>query len=138
MVARQTRSMPRCYPIQSPLQYEILDHSSGHGRIVELSSHLVRFECNGTLPEGVAIRLILMWPARLPDGTDLNLWIKGVVIGRVWGEIEVRVVSYEFRTRSAHLSSLDRPALGTSTRGLNLMTRAVPRIRSIVPNENPL
>jgi hypothetical protein len=89
------------YPIQLPVQYLLSDResSSGEGRTLAISSETVRFECDRALPVGRKIRLVLAWPAALPDGTALNLWISGTIARCAAGEIEVCVVTYEFRTR---------------------------------------
>lgn len=87
------------YPIQVGLRYEVENELRGQGRTVGLSREIVRFECDDLLPLGLPIRLILMWPALLPDGTPLNLWIGGRITRNSPHLVDVRVISYEFRTR---------------------------------------
>lgn len=87
------------YPIQVRLRFEVENELLGHGRTVGISREVVRFESDQTLPLGRAVRLILMWPAALPDGTPLNLWINGRIARNLPHQVEVQVLSYEFRTR---------------------------------------
>jgi hypothetical protein len=64
-----------------------------------MSSEMVRFECDRKLQRDRKVRLVLAWPAALPDGTELNLWIQGTVAHCALGKVDVRVIGYEFRTR---------------------------------------
>ena len=99
MVRNSRRGTCVVYPIQVRLRYELENELLGYGRTVGLSREFVRFECEEPLSSGMAIRLILMWPATLPDGTPLNLWISGKIARSLPPQVEVRVISYEFRTR---------------------------------------
>jgi hypothetical protein len=99
MVRKSRRATSVFYPIQVRLRYEMDNELPGHSRTVSLSREIVRFECEEPLPVGMPIRLILMWPAALPDGTPLNLWISGKIDRNLPHQVEVRVISYEFRTR---------------------------------------
>lgn len=89
------------YPIELPVQYEIdgPDHLRGRGRTLTISRETIRFACDRPLAKDEKIRLVLAWPAVLPDGTGLNLWLVGRITRSVLGEIEIHVGSYEFRTR---------------------------------------
>ena len=93
------RAAAAFYPIEVPLRYKMDNQKTGQGRTIELSRETVRFECDETLSVGLAIQLVLMWPAALPDGTALNLWITGCITGVLFGRIEVAISRYEFRTR---------------------------------------
>ena len=99
MIGKSRRGTCVFYPIQVRLRYEVEKELLGHGRTVGLSREIVRFECDEQLRLGSPVRLILMWPATLPDGTPLNLWITGRVARNFSHQVEVRVLSYEFRTR---------------------------------------
>ena len=89
------------YPIELPVRYEMQerDGAAGQGRTVAMSSEVIRFECDQKLPRDRKVRLVLAWPAALPDGTELNLWIQGTITRCTLGKVDVRVVGYEFRTR---------------------------------------
>ena len=89
------------YPIELPVRYEMQeqDREAGQGRTVAMSSEVIRFECEQKLPRDRKVRLVLAWPASLPDGTELNLWIQGTITRCALGKVDVRVVGYEFRTR---------------------------------------
>lgn len=89
------------YPIELPVRYEMQEQerAAGQGRTVAMSSELIRFECEQKLPRDRKVRLVLAWPASLPDGTELNLWIQGTITRCALGKVDVRVVGYEFRTR---------------------------------------
>jgi len=102
------------YPIELPVEYKLREKDSvaGHGRTRAISSDVIQFEADRGLPENRKIRLALAWPAALPDGTALNLWIIGTVTRSALCEIEVRIGSYEFRTRPA-ARSLHLPVYAT-------------------------
>jgi len=87
---------------ENPVQYFLSGREpAGYaGRTVAISSNLIRFECGQGLRAGHKIRLVLAWPAALPDGTGLNLWIAGRIAHCTRGEVEVEVANYEFRTRA--------------------------------------
>ena len=87
------------YPLQVPIRYKMENQITGQGRTIELNGELVRFESDRPLPANRTIQLVLPWPASLPDGTPLNLWITGSTTGSIFREIEVGVGSHEFRTR---------------------------------------
>ena len=89
------------YPIELPVQFETCGRSrlSGVGRTLAVSRQVIRFACDRALPTDEKIRLVLAWPVMLPDGAGLNLWIVGKVTRSVLGEVQIQVVSYEFRTR---------------------------------------
>ena len=93
------RAAPVFYPIEVPLRYKMENQKTGHGRSIELSSEIVRFECDETLSVGRGIELVLMWPAVLLDRTPLNLWIVGCITAVVSQRMEVAISRYEFRTR---------------------------------------
>lgn len=96
---RRRRMAPVFYPIEIPLRYKTDSQKAGCGRSIELSSEIVRFECDETLPVGGGIQLVLTWPALLLDSTPLNLWIVGCITGVASQRIEVAIARYEFRTR---------------------------------------
>ena len=89
------------FPIELSVKYEITvpRRATGEGRTVTLGSDVVRFLSDRNLEIGIKVQLEVAWPALLPDGTGLNLWIYGRVARSSYLEVEVRVSSYEFRTR---------------------------------------
>ena len=107
------------YPIELPVRYEMQeqDRAAGQGRTVAMSSEVIRFECEQKLPRDRKVRLVLAWPASLPDGTELNLWIQGTITRCALGKVDVRVVGYEFRTR--RMRPLHRVAEPVSSRQLS-------------------
>lgn len=94
------RTLPVFYPLEMPLQYKMDSQILGRGRTVELNGEIVRFECDRTLPLQRNIQLVVRWPAVLPNGTPLNLWIVGTTTGVLCRDVEVEVLRYEFKTRS--------------------------------------
>ncbi len=74
---------------------------AGQGRTVTIGSRSIRFVCERPLPLNEKIQLVVVWPATLPDGTGLNLWIEGTTLRNALNEVDVRVDRYEFRTRRA-------------------------------------
>ncbi|MBZ5577765.1 MAG: hypothetical protein LAP40_14485 [Acidobacteriia bacterium] len=88
------------FPIGLSVRYEAESPDcAGQGKTVAIGSELVRFLSDRDLDVGQKIRLELAWPAPLPDGTGLNLWMFGKVAKASFLEVEVRVSNYEFRTR---------------------------------------
>jgi len=89
------------FPIGLPVKYQTEPPAfAGMGQTLIIGSDLVRFLCDRHLDVGQDIRLELAWPAPLPDGARLNLWMFGRVARcSLASEIEVRVAKYEFRTR---------------------------------------
>lgn len=89
------------YPLELPIRYETLDGKrvTGTGRTQSVSSDIMRIECDQPLAAYCKIRLVVAWPAVLPDGTGLNLWIQGEVLKSASQRMTVKVIRYEFRTR---------------------------------------
>ena len=88
------------FPIGLPVTYHtVAPESSGKGQSLVIGSDLVRFLSDRDLAVGQKLRLELAWPAPLPDGTGLNLWLYGSVARSSFAEVEMRVTKYEFRTR---------------------------------------
>jgi hypothetical protein len=89
------------YPVELPVRYQMQegDPVTGEGRTLTISRETLHFLCDRTLSPNRRIQVVLGWPAALPDGTGLNLWIRGTIAGCVAGCVEVRVGTYEFRTR---------------------------------------
>lgn len=96
-----TNHRPVLYAIKLPVRYQMgpREPVNGHGRTLALSSTMVRFATDQHLRPGRTLNLVICWPASLPDGTGLNLWITGKVILSASWEVEVQVKKYEFRTR---------------------------------------
>ncbi len=101
MFRNRKKDMCALYPLELPVRYEMQerDRIAGQGRTLAISSELVRFEGDRPLPRDQRIRLVLAWPAALPDGTELNLWILGTITRSTLRRVEVRVFNYEFKTR---------------------------------------
>lgn len=93
--------MHTSYALMLPLKYQPEEQQgfSGRGQTLTVSSKSIRFRCDRELRVGLKIRLELEWPAGLPDGTRLNLWVYGVVTRSAKSESDVRINRYEFRTR---------------------------------------
>ena len=89
------------YPIELPVSYELEGgrRISGQGRTLAISSQSVRLDCGQRLPLRVGIRLFLAWPVALPDGTRLNLWIRGEIMRSASDQSTIRVIRYDFKTR---------------------------------------
>jgi len=89
------------YPVQLSVRYQTqgANPAAGEGRTLTMSRDTLEFMCDRTLPRNLKIQVVLGWPATLPDGTSLNLWIRGTIAGCAGGRVEVRIGSYEFRTR---------------------------------------
>lgn len=107
MMVRQQRETCSIYPIELPVTYTVTEGEriSGQGRTVAIGSQIIRIECDRSLPERCKIRLSLPWPATLPDGTLLNLWVVGIATQSSVRESTIRVINYEFRTRRSAAQS---------------------------------
>ena len=107
MMVRQQRETCSIYPIELPVTYTIIDGEriSGQGRTLAIGSQIIRIEVGRSLPERCKIRLSLPWPATLPDGTLLNLWVVGEATQSSVRESTIRVIKYEFRTRRSAAQS---------------------------------
>ena len=90
------------YPIKLDLQYKLPgsrdSNTSGFGRVLNISSGGVFFECKQSLPLRVPINLILKWPVLLDGVCPLKLLVRGHVIRSDPAGVAVRIVSYDFRT----------------------------------------
>ena len=99
------------FPIELSVKYETgaSPRIAGAGRTLTLGSDAVRFLSDRNLDVGVKVQLEVAWPALLPDGAGLNLWVYGKVARSSFLEVEVRVSSYEFRTRRRGQASMAAP-----------------------------
>jgi hypothetical protein len=92
------------YPIELPVRYEVVARDrirlqQGEGTTVGIGSRVVRFRTDQDVEVSRKVRLEMAWPASLPDGTSLNLWIHGRVSRSESSYVDVEVAKYEFRTR---------------------------------------
>ena len=90
------------YPIALPVRYESQADGglTGFGRTLEIATKMVTFASDQDLRVGLKVRLAIHWPAKLQDGTSLNLSMVGRIERCARGEIDVAVSRHEFRTRS--------------------------------------
>ena len=113
------------FAMRLPVRYHIEGEAEmGTGQTVAIGSEIVRFQGDRNLKTGYRIRLELAWPALLPDGTSLNLWMSGRVSSSSLAEIEVRVTSYEFRTRRKTRAEAGTPASGGAAPSLIRVAQA--------------
>ena len=89
------------YPVELSVRYQTQGANpvTGEGRTLTMSRDTLEFMCDRILSRNLKIQLVLGWPATLPDGTCLNLWILGTIARSAAGCVEVKVDTYEFRTR---------------------------------------
>ena len=94
------------YPIALPVRYE--SHTdggvTGFGRTLAIATKMVTFASDQDLRVGLKVRLAILWPAKLQDGTSLNLSIVGRIERSAQGEVDVAVSRHEFRTRGGDWS----------------------------------
>lgn len=92
------------YGLELELNYSLLSQdtvvASGKGTTVNLSSRGVLFRPEGPASVGCAVRLLIMWPVALGDGTLLQLFIDGLVLRTDPTRTAVRMLRYQFRTRA--------------------------------------
>lgn len=98
------------YRIELPVVYDSQRGGvvKGRGRTLAMTARTVRFASDTKFRVGLPIRLSILWPVRLQDGTALNLWMFGRIEQSAFGEVEVAISRHEFRTRS--LSAAARAA----------------------------
>jgi hypothetical protein len=91
------------YPIEVALEYRaVLPNRSvvtGFGGTINLSSGGVLFQSESSLPAGVAIELMIAWPARFESLAGLNLHAMGKTVRTQDNCTAVVVHRHEFRTR---------------------------------------
>jgi hypothetical protein len=94
------------YPIALPVRYESQADGgvSGFGRTLAITIKTVTFASDRHLRVGLRVRLAIQWPAKLQDGTSLNLSMVGRIERCARGEIDVAVSRHEFRTRGGDWS----------------------------------
>lgn len=96
------------YPIQVNLEYRSARvgkvRISGSGVAVGISNEEIVFEAEAGLPPGVAIELWIEWPAKLNSVMDLALVARGRTTRTSTGHSAVRILNYEFRTRTAQMA----------------------------------
>ena len=106
-LARERRGSRR-FPIQVNLTFKLRYKgrviTSGNGRTVDLSSRGARILADQSLPNGGKVELCIAWPAVLPDGVALNLFVSGHVVrcGESGAEhyAAIRFQRYLFRIRA--------------------------------------
>ena len=88
------------YPIALPLRYESQADGgvTGFGRTLAITTKTVTFASDQDLRVGLKVRLAIFWPAKLQDGSSLNLSMVGRIERCARGEIDVAVSRHEFRT----------------------------------------
>jgi hypothetical protein len=107
------------YPIELPIRYELVNGAgeTGNGTTVRMGRRGVVFTSDKPLPVNEKLRLTLKWPAPLPDGTGLNLWIVGIVVRGNSRLAEVEISRYEFRTRGKGHTNASQQADGKKAYG---------------------
>ena len=110
------------YPMRLPIRYELVNRPGvrGGGTTVRIGSHVVFFISDQHRGIHEKLRLTLEWPASLPDGTSINLWIFGTVVQEDSLLVEVAITRYEFRTRKKSASEI-----APASRGESIASRAV-------------
>ena len=107
------------HPIELPIRHELANGAGGvgGGRTVRMGRRGVAFISDKPLPVNGKFRLTLKWPAPLPDGTALNLWIVGTVMREDARLVEVESSRYEFRTRGKAETDASQQVDGERTFG---------------------
>ena len=107
------------YPIELPIRYQLINGAggTGSGTTTRMSSRGVVFISDQRLPVNGKLRLTLPWPALLPDGIELNLWIVGTVVRQDFRLIEVEISRHEFRTRGKAQTDVSQQGDGEHFRG---------------------
>lgn len=94
------RRSSRRYPMALKLRYRVFQAKetlhSGCGTTCDLSSGGISFHAGELLPAGLAVELLIEWPATAPDGDGTTLVSVGYVVRSERGKTAMRAVSYEF------------------------------------------
>jgi hypothetical protein len=98
-------SSRRGYPLQLPFSYIARRHRhtvcNGWGETLEIgSSHVRVFPVSFAISDITDVVLSIAWPAKLPDGTPLQLVVQAKPIGESLAFAEFQIVKHEFRTAS--------------------------------------
>src|ERR1035438_8041927 len=101
----------RYYPLELPLSYIALSRGRviqrGRGETVEMSSSHVRVKPLGLLNPGATdVVMSVAWPAKLPDGTSLQLVIHTQLVRESLDAASFRILKHEFRTASKDANGL--------------------------------
>ena len=128
----------RYYPLELPISYVALSEGhviqSGRGATVEISGSYVRTKPLGLLNPGATdVVMSIAWPARLPDGTNLQLVIHTKPVGESPVAAAFRILKHEFRTVSKDANGLGLRAElpgGSGRTSHKLMQPSIP-VRSL-------
>ena len=95
----------RLYPLQLSFSYVARKRGyaihSGWGETLEIGSSYVRVNpLDVAISEVTDMVMSIAWPAKLPDGTGLQLVIQARPVAEYLVSTEFRIVKYEFRTAS--------------------------------------
>lgn len=109
--ARQDRLHRRYYPLELPFSYIALGGSSelqrGWGETIEMNSRYVLVKPLSPLnPDATDIVMSIVWPARLSDGTNLQLVIHAQPVWESTGLGGFRILKHEFRTAGKDANGL--------------------------------
>ena len=98
----ERRSRQR-FHIEQDVRYTCLSekHTSGTGRLLDISSKGIRFTTQRGLTPGTLVEVSMNWPALLDDTCGLKLTIYGVVVRSDPSFAAARIEQYEFRTRAS-------------------------------------
>jgi hypothetical protein len=96
----------RRYPVEFDLRYKLLHGSQvtgrGLGRTREFCDGTVSFSVDRTLRPGADLELSLDWPLRIDGVCPLQLIVFGRVVRSREDSSTLKIMRYEFRTRSMH------------------------------------
>jgi hypothetical protein len=102
---RSDRRVARRYPLHLRVKYSIVRRrrilESGYGRTINMSTNGLLIETPSRLPLGVAIQLLIDWPAAPRNGIALQLEVEGKTVRSEWNGTAVRMAHREFLLREA-------------------------------------
>ena len=106
----QDRRAKRRYPIELPVQYQIMKNylvlGTGTGNSLDLSSGGIAFTGSAPLTIGSYLEMSVSWPVLLNQSCPLNLVASGRVVRSDRKCTAISLDRYEFRTSGAKTSQM--------------------------------
>lgn len=96
------RRFKRRFPLNCQLRYMLLQRGKsltmGTGITSDVSSGGIGFTADRPLPVGATVRIVMSWPATLPDGCPLQLVAQGRAVRSHGSWVACRIGKFQFHT----------------------------------------
>jgi hypothetical protein len=98
--AQADRRRHRRFSVGLDLVYRLLAGQSGRGKLANISSGGLLFQCEASFPKGELIEVELDWPELFEDRPPLRLCVHGLIVRSDAAGTAVTINKYEFRAAS--------------------------------------